>query len=117
MTEAGFDPAATVSFWNKREELERKIRLASSNEQKAECFSTHPHVSLDPPLTIIHLTGHGGQSESRIDRAARGVPGVLYLTGKASLLVRLSFRQARKLRKQKRRWEEFLLARPSQVSG
>ncbi len=44
MTEAGFDPAATVSFWEKMTTLEVKIRKAAGAKQEAEYKSTHPHV-------------------------------------------------------------------------
>lgn len=48
MTEAGFDPSATVSFWRKMTTLEEKIRKARGIQQEAEYKSTHPHVSQRP---------------------------------------------------------------------
>lgn len=44
MTEAGFDPNATISFWRKMIMHEGKIRKAAGVKQEAEYKSTHPHV-------------------------------------------------------------------------
>ncbi|KAL9601438.1 MAG: hypothetical protein Q9219_002504 [cf. Caloplaca sp. 3 TL-2023] len=43
MTEAGFDPRAAVTFWEKMERIENK---QLGTKKKPEYQSTHPHVSL-----------------------------------------------------------------------
>ena len=45
MTEAGFDPSATVSFWNQMKDVEQAARDARGQRERAQYQSTHPHVS------------------------------------------------------------------------
>jgi len=58
MTEAGFDPTATVSFWEKMTTLEVKVREAAGVEQEAEYKSTHPHVRQKLDF-ILHTADDG----------------------------------------------------------
>lgn len=44
MTEAGFDPAAAVSFWTKMAELEKDLPGAEGKKIRPQYLSTHPHV-------------------------------------------------------------------------
>ncbi|KAL8928981.1 MAG: hypothetical protein Q9208_001424 [Pyrenodesmia sp. 3 TL-2023] len=97
MTEAGFDPSAAVSFWDKMVRLEQKLMKEKGVKQLAEYQSTHPH------------------SESRVEQAALDVPKILYMTGRGPLRPGQSSKELRKLTKEKRLWEEYLRRRPFQA--
>ncbi|KAI4258591.1 MAG: hypothetical protein L6R42_004994 [Xanthoria sp. 1 TBL-2021] len=43
MTEAGFEPSATVTFWEKMGKLEQEMLIGKGEKQMAEYQSTHPH--------------------------------------------------------------------------
>ena len=45
MAEAGFNPEAAISFWEKMDKVEQRMQMASGQKQVAEYQSTHPHVS------------------------------------------------------------------------
>ncbi|KAI4106056.1 MAG: hypothetical protein L6R37_002419 [Teloschistes peruensis] len=67
MTEAGFDPAAAVSFWTKMAELEKDLPGAEGKKIRPQYLSTHPHPA------------------SRIETANDLLPDILHITGKAPL--------------------------------
>ncbi|KAL8758199.1 MAG: hypothetical protein Q9199_001662 [Rusavskia elegans] len=96
MAEAGFDPRAAISFWNKMNRLER--RDLGANARLHEYWkSEHPH---DSPS---------------ISRTASNVWKALYMTGNGPLQPDLSSREVQELEKIKRRWEAFLRQRPPQA--
>ncbi|KAL8742141.1 MAG: hypothetical protein Q9184_008299 [Pyrenodesmia sp. 2 TL-2023] len=96
MTEAGFDPSAAVSFWDKMVQMEKSMKEKGAKQQ-AEFQSTHPH------------------SQSRVEQAALDVPKILYMTGRGPLRPGQSSKELRRLEREKRLWEEFLRRRPFQA--
>lgn len=113
MTQAGFEPSATVTFWEKVDRIEREKLRAKDGKQMAEYKLTHPHVSF---ATLSggseNLTIPAPKSASRLSQAALDIPKVLYMTGKGPLRPGMSIRELRQLEDSKQRWETFLAQRP-----
>lgn len=114
MTEAGFEPSATVTFWEKTGKLEQEMLIGKGEKQMAEYQSTHPHVSFSTCSGGgKNLTIHGPKSASRLSQTALDIPKVLYMTGKGPLRPGMSTREIRQLEESKQRWETFLAQRPT----
>ncbi|KAL9635660.1 MAG: hypothetical protein Q9204_002549 [Flavoplaca sp. TL-2023a] len=90
MTEAGYEPSATVTYWRKMESIEQKWFKDRGRIKGAEYKSTHPHTA------------------SRLSQAALDVPKILYMTGKGPLRPGMSPRELRLLEASKKRWKSFL---------
>ena len=50
MTEAGYEPSATVTYWRKMESIEQKWFKDRGRIKGAEYKSTHPHVRTPSPV-------------------------------------------------------------------
>ncbi|KAL8995979.1 MAG: hypothetical protein Q9169_004395 [Polycauliona sp. 2 TL-2023] len=99
MTEAGFDPVATVTYWEKMDRIQQNQQREKRQKQAAEYLSTHPH------------------SASRRSQAALDVPNVLYMVDKGPLRPGMGRKQLRQLEKSKHRWKTFLKKRPTSDKG
>ncbi|KAL8668715.1 MAG: hypothetical protein Q9168_006662 [Polycauliona sp. 1 TL-2023] len=99
MAEAGFEPRAAVTYWEKMDRIERKIWKTTGKKPDAEYRSTHPH------------------SASRLSQAAADIPSVLYTVDKGPLPPGMSQRRLRRLEKSKQRWKAFLEEKSNNVSA
>ncbi|KAL8833667.1 MAG: hypothetical protein Q9176_007868 [Flavoplaca citrina] len=95
MAEAGFDPRAAATFWNKMNGLERGVSKLDGPLQTADWILDHAH---DGPA---------------ISRIASNAWKSLYLTSNGHLPSNLSSEEVHELELAKRRWDEYLRQRPS----
>ncbi|KAL8874828.1 MAG: hypothetical protein Q9198_006731 [Flavoplaca austrocitrina] len=95
MAEAGFDPRAAATFWNKMNGLERGVSKLDGPLQTADWILDHAH---DGPA-ISPIASNAWKS--------------LYLTSNGHLPSNLSSEEVHELELAKRRWDEYLRQRPS----